>query len=140
MSSSLYVGSCRHMYNYNWLYFPPRLHSTKEIIFFLENINNLSEVVNKYPPQLLNCIFGDYHHHGVHSSAHQFINRRPHISNVNKLIIEICSKKCYYYEDIPVNFYYASSGTTKETYNLRYVEISDEEIERDLIYILKLYI
>ena len=39
----LYVGSCRYMYDYDWDYFAPRLHTTKEIIHFLENIDNITQ-------------------------------------------------------------------------------------------------
>lgn len=36
----IYIGSCRYMHLYNWDYFPARLHTTKEIVYFLQNIND----------------------------------------------------------------------------------------------------
>ena len=30
----LYIGSCRHMYGYDWEYFPARLNTTRDDIFF----------------------------------------------------------------------------------------------------------
>jgi len=55
----LYIGSCRYMYEYKWDYFPGRLHTTKEIIFFLENIDNIENIINCNPHELTNMIFGD---------------------------------------------------------------------------------
>lgn len=46
----LYIGSCRYMYGYKWDYFPARLHSTTEILYFLDNINNIETIINDNPP------------------------------------------------------------------------------------------
>ena len=54
-----YIGSCRYMYSYEWKYFSARLHTTKEIIFFLENINNIQKIIDNNPLDLTNKIFGD---------------------------------------------------------------------------------
>ena len=41
----VYIGSCRYMYTYKWKYFPGRLHTTREILFFLNNIDNIQNII-----------------------------------------------------------------------------------------------
>ena len=81
----LYLGSCRYMYGYDWDYFPGRLHTTREIIFFLENMTNIKNVINNNPPELANCIFGDIYHPGVINDANKFMNKNMN-TNINKII------------------------------------------------------
>lgn len=131
----LYIGSCRYMYDYDWEYFPARLHTTKEIIYFLENIDNIKNVINNNPIKLINFIFGDIFHPGVIKKSNEFINKNIN-KNINKIIMEISSKKVMYYNDIPLNHYY--SQRIKGQYGLREKILTDEEIECDLNYIIKL--
>lgn len=69
----LYIGSCRYMYGYDWDYFPGRLHTTREIIHFLENIDNIKGVIDNNPSELTNSIFGDIYHRDVKIDADNFI-------------------------------------------------------------------
>lgn len=131
----LYIGSCRYMYNYDWNYFPARLHTTREIIHFLENINNIKNVIDKNPCELTNYIFGDIYHPSVINDSKKFINKNID-KNINKIIMEICSKKIMYYNNIPLNYYY--SHNDKPKYNLVEKILTDEEIEYDLNYITQL--
>ena len=124
------------MYGYPWDYFPARLHTTREIIHFLENIDNIKNVIDNNPYELTNFIFGDIYHHSVVNDAIKFMNRNVTNKNINKIIMEISSKKIMYYDDIPLNYYY--SRESKEEYNLVEKILTDEEIECDLIYIIQL--
>lgn len=133
--SIFYIGSCRYMYDYVWDYFPARLHTTKEIIFFLENITNINNIILNNPSELTNCIFGDIFHSGVINDSKNFMNKSID-KNTNKIIIEISSRKVMYYNDIPLNHYY--SQNKREKYNLIEKKITDEEVEYDLNYIIKL--
>ena len=136
-----YIGSCRYMYDYDWDYFAPRLHTTKEIIHFLENINNIKNVIDNNPTDLAYQIFGGVTNPSVINDYKRFINT-PINKNIKKIILEISSRKIYYYNTIPLNWYYIHFETNAlhliSKYDLKYVYISDEDIENDLKYIIKL--
>ena len=137
----LYIGSCRYMYGYAWDYFSPRLHTTKEIIHFLENIDNIKNIIDNNPTDLLDHIFGHITHPVVIDDARRFINT-PINKNIKKIILEISSRKIYYYNNIPLNWYYIQNHVNSmeliNKYDLKYVYINDEDIENDLKYIIKL--
>jgi len=136
MNCAMYIGSCRYMQIFNWTYFPARLHSTREILFFLENITNIQEIINNNPSDLTNFIFGDIYHPSVIKSSKEFLLKIYNWTKYDKLIIEITSRKCYYYDKIPLNFYYTQKKLTNfSNYNLKYIELSNDEIEIDLKYI-----
>ena len=135
----LYIGSCRYMNGYTWDYFPARLHSTREIIFFLENINNIEMIINNNPSELTNYIFGDIYHNSIIESSKKFMNRyidKNINKNINKIILEISSRKIRYYSDIPLNHYYSNRYSKK--YNLVEKILTDEEVDYDLNYIIKI--
>jgi hypothetical protein len=123
------------MYDYEWDYFPGRLHTTREIIFFLENINNINSIINSNPGELTNTIFGDIYHPAVINDSLNFINKNVN-KNISKIIMEISSRKISYYNDIPINYYY--SRDYKEQYNLIDKILTDEEVEDDLIRLISL--
>ena len=129
-----YIGSCRYMYDYDWDYFPGRLHTTREIIYFLENITNIKEIMNDNPKTLTNFIFGDIYHPGVINDSIKFMNKNIN-KNTNKIIMEISSRKVMYYNDIPLNYFYSHNNTE---YNLVEKILTDEEVDNDLVYIKKL--
>lgn len=131
----LYIGSCRYMYDYEWDYFPARLHTTREMIHFLENIDNIKNIIDNNPNELTNFIFGRIYHPDVISDSNNFINKNIN-KNINKIIMEISSRKVMYYNDIPLNYFYSES--TKNQYNLVEKILTDEEIDYDLNYIVKL--
>jgi len=139
----LYMGSCRYMYNCKWSYFPPRLHTTKEILFFLENINNIENIINIYPPDLVDLIFSDIFHPGVIKDSKTFIidyNKKYNISETYKeFILEISSRKIYYYNDIPLNHYNTNLYSYRiKKYKLKEKILTDDEIEEDLKKIIEL--
>jgi hypothetical protein len=133
----LYIGSCRYMYEYIWDYFPGRLHTTKEIIFFLENIDNIENVINCNPSELTNMIFGDIFNSDVINDSKRYLNNIN--KKIKKLILEVSSKKVYYYNDIPLNYFYTNNNKSLITkYNLKNITLTDDEINTDLDYIINL--
>ena len=146
MGEILYIGSCRYMKNFPWRFFPARLHTTKEMIFFLENIQNIKEIMKQYPNDILNRIFGDITHPDVIEDMKYFLNN-PIQKNTIKIVLEVCSRKIFFYrKNIPVKWRKESNlkkhGITItdliKKYNLVYHEMTDEEIEQDLVYIKKI--
>ena len=135
----LYIGSCRYMYGYDWDYFPARLHTTREIIHFLENIDNIKTVIDNNPSELTNYIFGDiYEPRLVIADSIKFINKKIN-KNINKIIMEISSRKIMYYNNLPLNHFYSQrSQRIKHKYNLVEKILTDKEVEYDLNYIIKL--
>ncbi len=138
--SMLYTGSCRYMYNYEWNYFPARLHTTKEFIFFLNNIDNIENVINSNPSELTNYIFADIFNPGVADQSYYFMNNiKNYIKNITHFVLEICSRKVFYYNDIPLNYHNTRYKTHYiQKYNLKMVKLKDYEISKDLDTILYL--
>jgi hypothetical protein len=124
------------MYGYPWDYFPARLHSTREIIFFLENINNIRQILDTYPHELTNLIFGDIHHPTVKEKALKFMNTNKKYKN--KLILEISSRKVMYYNNIPLNYYYSNNSEINKRYTITERVLTDAEIDYDLGYITRI--
>lgn len=131
----LYIGSCRYMYDFSWDYFPARLHSTREVIFFLENIENLQRVIDSNPASLKNLIFGDMFYPTVANDSKRFM-AQPINRSCKKIIIEISSRKvCYYSKTVPISHYYSTRGGGCRISNIEQKILSDEEIETDLLHI-----
>lgn len=133
----LYIGSCRYMYGYKWISFPARLHTTKEIIYFLENIDNLQNVINNIPSDLINNVFGDIYHPAVIKDSNNFINNPIDKKNIKKIILEICSKKILFFNNIPINFFY-TNNYLKNKYSLVEYDLGNDDIEKDLDYIVNI--
>ncbi len=140
----LYIGSCRYMYGFKWDFFPGRLHTTKEIIFFLENIFNIETIIKNNHSNLTDLIFGDIYHPSVIQLSKNFINKinNEYIKNIKKLVLEISSRKIMYYNDIPLNYYYTirdlrNTNLIKEL-NIIEKNLLDEEIYNDINYIISL--
>lgn len=134
----LYIGSCRYMYDYDWNFFPARLHTTREIIFFLENITNIHHIIENNPSNLTNLIFGDIYHPGVINDSKQFMNNKID-KHISKIIMEISSRKVMYYKGIPLNYFYSLiHADTVSKYKLIEKKLSDEEIDDDLNCIVKM--
>jgi len=143
----LYIGSCRYMYTYKWKYFPGRLHTTREILFFLNNIDNIQNILNKYPSELSDIIFGDICNPVLLRETNHYINTITNsvISSIEKIILEISSRKILYYNDIPINFYYVNYYKRnrhcidlEKKYILTEHILTDDEINKDLTDIINL--
>lgn len=135
------MGSCRHMYGYKWEFFPGRLHTTREIIFFIENIDKVKNIIDSNPSDLTNLIFGDIYNPDIKENSEKIIQSLS-VSDkkeIKKLILEISSRSLYYYDTVPLNAFYTEKYITEQdNYNLKLVELSDLEIENDIKHILEL--
>ena len=128
----LYIGSCRYMEGYPWDFFPARLHTTREILFFLKNIDGIHALLERYPKGLRGKIFGDLYHPDVIEKSKAFMNRKVS-KNIGKLILEISSRTVCYYKDTPLNeFYIRDNEPLIRNYKLISKELSDIEIEKDI--------
>ena len=137
----LYVGSCRHMSEYKWNFFPGRLHTTKEIIFFIENIDKVKSIIDSNPGDLTNLIFGDIYHPDIKEDSEKIIQSLSLCDKkeIKKLILEISSRSLYYYDKVPLNAFYTKKYITEQdNYDLKLVQLSDLEIENDIKHILEL--
>ena len=101
----------------------------------VKNIDNIKNVIDNNPKELSNFIFGDIYHPQVINDSINFINKNIN-KNINKIIMEICSRKVMYYNDIPLSYFY-SQGSRRQ-YNLVEKILTDQEIDCDLNYIIKL--
>lgn len=137
-------------------FFPARLHTTKEIIYFLENIHSLKDILNLFPKDITNIIFGDIYHKDVHPLMDNFYNIKD-FKTFNNINIEITSRKVLLFNNIPINYHYSTvaASTFKNNIlnkknikenasnlsvinNCVYHELSDYEIEQDLKHINEL--
>jgi hypothetical protein len=130
------------MHGYEWDYLPARLHTTKEIIYFLENIENIEKAIQSHPSELTNCIFGDIYYPTVIDESKKFIHniqKQDTRKNIRKIILEITSRKVMYYNDTPLNYYYAVHYSIANHFNNVTEKIlTDTEIDSDLAHIVKL--
>ena len=135
MSDNFYIGSCRYQYLFN-KYFPPRLHTTKEIINFLNNYKN----IDLYVQDIL-YIYGDSIHCSVINETQQFLNN-PHILfNNNKFFLEISSKK--YFRNINNNQiynYFVVNIMNRNKEDLELIIQDENEINEDIKIINELII
>lgn len=123
-----YIGSCRYQPLFE-NYFPPRLHSTKEIIYFLENYKN----ININHPDI-DYIYADIKHDGLINESMEFINKSKTteiFENINTLVLEICSRKVVLINNIPYSDY-KNNGRYTSTI------LSYDDIVDDLVYIKEL--
>jgi len=135
----LYLGSCRYMRGYKWGFFPGRLHTTREIIFFIENIDKVKHIIDTHPTDLTNLIFGDIYNPTIKEHSDKYIESCYKNKDIDKLILEISSRRLYYYNTIPLNAFYTDIYMkNSKAYDFKLVELSDLEIENDIKYIVEL--
>jgi len=125
--SAFYVGSCR----YQRLipnHFPPRLHTTAEVLNFLKKyVNNTLEITD-------NIEFGDALHPTVINDSYKFIAEKPLTSQCKKFFMEICSNKVGYRGGNPVNAYASAYNSTNIIIKLQMID----DIRKDIIEIKEL--
>jgi len=124
------------MHGYEWDVFPGRLHSTREIIFFLEHITTIEEVIKAHPSNLTNYIFGDIYEPSVKGRAMQFMSKKLD-REIDAVILEISSRKVMYYNNLPLNYYYATRNLNRHYKTVAKI-LTDEEIEDDVKRIIEL--
>ena len=132
-----YIGSCRYTYSeiLRFTCFPARLHTTSEILYFLENLGRISDVLANTPDELHNYIFGDLFHPSVKDLTKSYLEKEMEVvKQTTGLVLEICSRKVYFYGDIPVSNFYINchGGHLIEKYNLKLVSLEDDVLSRDL--------
>uniref|UniRef100_A0A6C0JY21 Uncharacterized protein n=1 Tax=viral metagenome TaxID=1070528 RepID=A0A6C0JY21_9ZZZZ len=107
-------------------------------------MHKIQSIVDSNSAELVNIIFGDLLNPQVVFRTPGFT--RDNISDMKsltKLILEISSRKLYYYGDIPINYYCAGfDKNLVPKYNLVFKELTDQELYDDLfkIKILSEYI
>lgn len=125
LKTMFYIGSCRYQPLFE-NYFPPRLHSTKEVIYFLENYKTID--IN-HPD--IDYIYADIIHPGLINDSIDFIkkNKTTNIFNdINTMVLEICSRKVCMIDNIAYSDY---KNNGKYTSNV----LSYDDILNDLVYI-----
>jgi hypothetical protein len=82
------------------------------------------------PRELTNMIFGDIYHPSVVADSNKYIKNVN--TNINKLVLEISSRKVRYYNDIPLNYYYSNRKKSRSKFKLIEKILSDDDINNDL--------
>ena len=111
-------------------HFPARLHSTKEVIQFLENIGNIR---NQLFEKNLNYMYGDLLHPLVKEKSFRFIeNEQNAFADITSFVMEISSKKYSKSEEGEVlcSFYYKQPESV--------ITLDDKEVESDILNIKSL--
>ena len=123
--NAFYIGSCRYMSLFP-KHFPARLHTTKEIINFLNNYNKID--LNMVDA---NYIYGDLLHPLVKQDSIAYYNNMNHIfDSVTTIFLEITSRKYILNNGVVYNNFYYNKKNDK-TIN----KINDEELFSDLLHI-----
>lgn len=126
------IGSCRYQDNFKY-FFPPRLHTTKEILNYLNNYDNLN-LDYKYS----NVIYGDWNHFMVIDKMNEYLNNYNLIfKNIDTVYIEISSKKNYIYDGHYLNYFYVEKKNIDKS-NMEYVNLTYDEMFKDLKKIKKI--
>ena len=136
-----YTGSCRYTRLFK-NFFPGRLHTTREVLFFLENYDNMQ----LYEDANLNFIFGgSVDNDGEKYRLSNFINgiktyngiafssidESIEKSSIDTFIMEISSRKLFYDNDKPMSEAYVRLKN-KNTSNLILKKLTENEIDGDI--------
>ena len=125
---AFYIGSCRYMGLFP-KHFPARLHTTKEIINFLNNYNKIdSNMVD------VNYIYGDLLHPVCKKDSITYCNNMDRIFNsVTTIFLEITSRKYILNNGVVYNNYYYNYYNKKNDKETKI--INDDELFSDLLHI-----
>ncbi|WP_296866291.1 hypothetical protein [uncultured Methanobrevibacter sp.] len=126
--NTFYIGSCRYMHLFP-KHFPARLHTTKEIINFLNNYNKIDlKMVDA------NYIFGDLVHPICKNDSIAYCNNMNHIfDSVTTIFLEITSRKYILNNGLVYNNYYFNFYNSNNDKKISI--IGDEELFSDLLHI-----
>jgi len=128
LDNYLYVGSCRYQGLFKH-FFPPRLHSTKEFIYFLNNFENLD-----FDSPMQCFIYGDCRHNLCYDKAIEFrknFTSKHDLadSGIDTVIFEICTNKVYMRGDVPFNDFYTRNAYLREDLFDKIVMTKEDLIE-----------
>jgi hypothetical protein len=119
---AFYIGSCRYQ-PYFRNHFPPRLHTTKEVLQFLEN----HSIISLTTPRI-NLIYGDSIHPSVRRSTEAYL-ANPTLVGSHTLCLEICSRKVDRLEGSYLNHFYVTQYCEPDT---ALVVLENAELLEDL--------
>lgn len=106
---TLLLGSCRYQKLFEEEYtFPPRVHSTKEIINVLEQYEDIPRYLRGFPSEMHSSIFGDINHPSVFKLWQEYLHNMNAYQIIHTVILEICSKKYVMFNEKTVcnDFYF----------------------------------
>jgi len=134
MEHNFYIGTCRYeSFFYNK--FPPRLHTTKEILNYLVNYNNIDLNSN-----FVNFIYGGCLHPQIIDIVKKYLKDSNNIfDNIDTIYIEISSLKNYLIDDKYLNAFYVEDYNIDKN-NMKQIELSYDDIYNDLVKIKDLCI
>lgn len=123
--NTFYIGSCRYEYLFP-KHFPARLHTTKEIINFLNNYNKIDLNMDD-----ANYIYGDLLHPlCIHDSV-VYCNNMNHIfDSVTTVFLEITSRKYILNNGVIFNNYYYNHYNRNNDKTITIID--DDELFSDL--------
>lgn len=126
MDNYLLIGSCRYQPVFS-KHFPARLHSTREILYFLDNFDNIPAVMAH---RNSNYIFGDSMHKNVKDKVLKFAETRAEImKGVDTIVLEISTIKVDYKAGLPVSTFYTQRDKVKTE---KSHQMTAAELESDL--------
>ena len=142
---TLYFGSCRYHKLFGEEYtFPPRVHSTKEIINLFDHYNDIPGYLRGFPNEMHSIIFGDINHPSVSKLwKHYLRNMNARKKIIHTVIIEISSLKYMMFNDKTVcnTFFYEQLKHTlniEDTHAYKLHKQSFSELHDDIVKIKKM--
>jgi hypothetical protein len=129
LQKTFYIGSCRYQPLFANI-FPPRLHSTREIINFLKNYKTID-----ITQAGVNKIWGDIAHPDVIAQSTGFLNNvESTFNNIEGIVIEVCTRKVYMHNMTPLNAFFVEFYEDKCT-EYQLINLTDDELISDLMFI-----
>jgi len=129
LQKTFYVGSCRYQPLFKKI-FPPRLHTTSEIINFLKNYKTID--LNQVDA---NQVWGDIVHPAIAPQSKAFMDSVDEaFDNINGVVLEVSTRRVYMDNETPLNAFYVDYyRACKDSYKL--IVLTDDELHRDLKFI-----
>ena len=129
LQKTFYIGSCRYQPLFDNR-FPPRLHSTREIIIFFKNYKTIDI---SHPDA--NTIWGDIAHPDVIEQSKCFLkNIESTFNNIEGVVIEVCTRKVYMHKSIPLNAFFVEFYKTKSA-DYKLITLTNNALIKELMFI-----
>lgn len=131
LQKAFYIGSCRYQPMFKKL-FPPRLHSTSEIINFLKNYKTID--INQ---DGINMLWGDIAHPGVVAQSKVFLdNIDTAFDGIDSMVLEVCTRKVCMYNQTPLSAFYVHAYRAYQA-EQEFIILTDSELRSHLEFIKK---